>query len=108
VGLEPDPVAVAEALARPDAHAWKPAIDDELASLMQHNCWTLVTLLPGVRAVGSRLILEHKRDLRYKARLVAHLFLSVLALTMESRMLQYLGTRPSVPFSLLWLHRIWR
>ena len=57
-----------------DARAWQTAIDDELASLMQHNCWTLVPLPPGARAVGSRLILERKRDLRYKARLVAQGF----------------------------------
>jgi hypothetical protein len=74
IGLEPDPATVSEALSRPDAHAWQTAIDDELASLMQHNCWTLVPLPPGARAVGSRLILERKRDLRYKARLVAQGF----------------------------------
>jgi hypothetical protein len=74
LGLEPDPVSVTEALARPDAHAWQTAINDELASLMQHNCWTLVPLPPGARAVGSRIILERKRDLRYKARLVAQGF----------------------------------
>ena len=61
VGLEPDPKTVSEALSRPDGHAWQTAIDDELASLMQHNCWTMVPLPPGAKAVGSRLILERKK-----------------------------------------------
>ena len=68
---EPDPRSVAEALARPDAAEWKRAIDEEIASCMQFGVWEECDLPPGKQALPSRIILERKRNGRYKARLVA-------------------------------------
>jgi hypothetical protein len=71
VGFDKDPATVAEALSRPDADCWQKAIDDELQSLRDRDTWEVVPLPPGARAVGSKFVLERKRDGRYKARLVA-------------------------------------
>jgi hypothetical protein len=68
---EPDPRSVAEALARPDAAEWQRAIDEEIASCMQFGVWEECDLPPGKQALPSRMILERKRNGRYKARLVA-------------------------------------
>jgi Reverse transcriptase (RNA-dependent DNA polymerase) len=71
VGFDKDPATVEEALSRPDAAAWQRAIDEELNSLRERDTWEVVPLPPGTRAVGSKFVLERKRDGRYKARLVA-------------------------------------
>ena len=71
VPRDPDPRSVAEALSRPDAAEWQRAIDEELASCMEYEVWEEVDLPPGKQALPSRMVLERKRDGRYKARLVA-------------------------------------
>lgn len=69
--IAPDPVSVADALARPDAAAWQQAIDDELASCISYDVWEATDLPAGKHALPSRFVLQQKRDGRYKARLVA-------------------------------------
>ena len=68
---EPDPRSVAEALSRPDSAEWQRAIDEEIASCLQFGVWEECDLPPGKQALPSRVILERKRNGRYKARLVA-------------------------------------
>jgi hypothetical protein len=68
---DPDPRTVAEALSRPDAAEWQRAIDEELGSCEEYEVWEEVELPPGKQALPSRMVLERKRDGRYKARLVA-------------------------------------
>lgn len=69
------PATVKEALARPDAHLWREAMQDELQSLAQNDAWELGDLPPGAKLTGSRWVFDMKRDaagnvLRYKARFV--------------------------------------
>lgn len=68
---EPDPLSVQEALARPDAAEWQRAIDEEIGSCLQFGVWEQSDLPDGKQALPSRMLLERKRDGRYKARLVA-------------------------------------
>ena len=65
------PNSVWEALSRPDAGEWRKAIKAEIASCESYKVWTKCELPAGRVALPSRLVLEHKRDGRYKARLVA-------------------------------------
>lgn len=79
----PDPLTLAEALARPDADKWREAMQEELNSLHAHGTWDLVdatTMPAGQRVVGCKWVYTLKRDARgvvqrYKARLVAKGFM---------------------------------
>ncbi|KAM2583718.1 hypothetical protein TB2_044793 [Malus domestica] len=58
-----------------DPH-WQAAMQSELAALEQNHTWTLTSLPPGKRAIGSKWVykIKHRSDgsiERYKARLVA-------------------------------------
>ena len=68
---DPDPLSVHDALSRHDANEWRQAIDSELASFDEHDVWYPCELPPGKTALPSQMLLERKRDGRYKARLVA-------------------------------------
>lgn len=70
-GVLPDPRTLAEALARPDGPMWAAAAEAELLSIRNHDVYEVVDLPPGKHALGSKWVLERKRDGRYKARLVA-------------------------------------
>eukprot|EP00170_Pyropia_yezoensis_P005115 contig_20934_g5129 len=66
---------VKEAMARPDAHLWLEAMQDELRSLAEINAWELTDLPPGAKLTGSRWVFDLKRDaagnvVRYKAHFV--------------------------------------
>ena len=56
------PAAVQEAMARPDAHLWREAMQDELRSLAENNAWELTELPPGAKLTGSRWVFDLKRD----------------------------------------------
>jgi Reverse transcriptase (RNA-dependent DNA polymerase)/gag-polypeptide of LTR copia-type/Integrase core domain/GAG-pre-integrase domain len=72
-----DPVTLEEAYARPDAHMWRAAVQEELDSLNAFECWRYERLPQGKRALGCRWVLERKRCGRYKARLVVQGFQQV-------------------------------
>jgi hypothetical protein len=65
------PHTVWEALSQPDALEWQKAIDDEILACLAHQVWEPCKLPQGKRALPTRFVLAHKRDGRYKARLVA-------------------------------------
>jgi Reverse transcriptase (RNA-dependent DNA polymerase) len=71
------PRTVADALRRPDADKWGAAISAELKAMEDFGVFSEVELPAGARALGSRVVLEVKRDGRYKARLVAQGFSQV-------------------------------
>jgi hypothetical protein len=78
----PDPVDIKEALSSPDADLWKQAMDEEIASLLGNNTWSLESCPVGVKPIPVRWIFKKKRDAagnieRYKARLVAKGFKQV-------------------------------
>lgn len=59
-----------------EAHLWKLAIEDEYASLLKNETWTLTHLRPGWSAIKAKWFFKVKPGLkdvptRYKARLVA-------------------------------------
>lgn len=71
-----DPTTVREAMARPDAHLWKAAMQEEIESLTTNSTWSLTELPAGKRAIGSKWVFKVKRNtdgeiVRHKARLVA-------------------------------------
>ena len=68
---EGSPKSVREALSRPDAGEWKRAIQEEIDTCESYKVWTRCKLPAGRVALPSRLVLDLKRDGRYKARLVA-------------------------------------
>ena len=75
-----EPQSYEEAMAAPDAHLWKLAMDEEIASLMRNDTWTLEELPDGVKAIPVKWVFKIKRDAngnieRYKARLVAKGFM---------------------------------
>lgn len=51
-----EPQTFAEAMVSPDAERWKQAMADELESIKTNETWTLVDLLPGRKAVGSKWV----------------------------------------------------
>ena len=74
-----DPSNHTDALSRPDADKWQAAMDDELASLLANDTWTVTTLPPGARAIPTKWVFALKRGAdgsiqRYKARLVTQGF----------------------------------
>jgi len=56
------PVTVKEAMARPDAHLWREAMQDELRSLAEKNAWEMMDPPPGAQLTGSRWVFDLKRD----------------------------------------------
>lgn len=71
-----EPATVEEAMASEQAEFWQQAIDEEYASLLANNTWTLEPLPEGVTPIPVKWVLKVKRDSagnveRYKARLVA-------------------------------------
>ena len=75
----PIPRSVEDALKGNEAEEWLKAIMKELETLEKMKTWELVSLPPGRTAIGSRIILNKKRDAQrrvtqFKARLVAQGF----------------------------------
>jgi hypothetical protein len=71
-----DPATVKEALASDAADLWKKAMDEELASLLENDTWTVESVPDGVKSLPCKWVFKIKRDAqgnieRYKARLVA-------------------------------------
>jgi hypothetical protein len=74
-----EPTSLATALAGPDAASWQQAMDEEMASLLANDTWTLVAPPPGIKPIPSKWVYKIKRDAagnieRYKARLVVQGF----------------------------------
>ena len=72
----PDPVTVEEAMESEHAEQWKQAMDEEHASLLANNTWTLEPVPQGVKPIPVKWVYKVKRDMngnveRFKARLVA-------------------------------------
>lgn len=65
------PKNLTEALQGEDQKEWLEATQKELDSMVRHEVFTLVDLPPGAKCVGSRFVLDIKRDGRKKVRLVA-------------------------------------
>lgn len=70
-----EPTTMEEALASDQAEEWTVAMDDEYASLIANNTWTLEVPPPGVKPIPVKWVYKIKRDgagniERYKARLV--------------------------------------
>jgi hypothetical protein len=65
------PRTVAEALSGPNAVQWQQTIDDETASCLVFCAWESVDLPQVKHVLPSRIVLDRKRDGRYKACLVA-------------------------------------
>ena len=71
-----EPTTYEEAVASPEAEQWQQAMDEEFASLMENETWTLEELPPGVRPIPVKWVFKLKTACngsieRYKARLVA-------------------------------------
>ena len=79
-GHNDNPQSAAEALAGPDAAAWRKGIQQEMGAMKEFGVFgDLVPLPPGRTAVDSKLLFVKKRSpagevLRYKVRLVARGF----------------------------------
>ena len=59
--------AVKAALMLDDKSMWIEAINSELDSLHSFECWTMTGLPPRKRTIGSRIILNRRRNDTYKA-----------------------------------------
>ena len=71
-----EPTTLEEALASEQAPFWRQAMDEEYASLLDNNTWTLERTPQGVNPIPVKWVFKIKRDStgaveRYKARLVA-------------------------------------
>jgi hypothetical protein len=71
-----EPQTREEALKREDGELWKKAMDDEIASLLENETWTVEKPPAGVKPVPARWVFKVKKDKmgqieRYKARFVA-------------------------------------
>ncbi|PSC73936.1 Gag-Pol poly [Micractinium conductrix] len=74
-----EPTTMKEALSGPDAAAWQLAMDDEMASLIANDTWTLYEPPHGTKPIPAKWVCKIKRDSngnieRYKARLVVQGF----------------------------------
>lgn len=77
-----EPLTYAQALASPESHHWKAAMQQELQSLADCKTWSLVPLPKDKHCIGSKWVfkLKYKSDGtidRFKARLVAKGFSQV-------------------------------
>jgi hypothetical protein len=68
-----EPASVQEALGEA---CWKPAMDTEMAAILENKTWELTTLVAGQRAIGFKWVFKVKLDptgniVKHKARLVA-------------------------------------
>ena len=75
-----EPRSYTEAMAGPDAVAWKKAMDEEMTALHDNHTYQLVPLAPDRTAISNKWVYKIKLDKngqleRYKARLVAKGFL---------------------------------
>ena len=71
-----EPATLEEALSSEDAALWRRAMDEEMASLLANDTWTLEKTPPGITPIPVKWVFKIKRDAngnieRYKARLVA-------------------------------------
>ncbi|XP_042874360.1 uncharacterized protein LOC122254637 [Penaeus japonicus] len=57
---DPIPVTYQEAIASPEGHQWKKAMDEEIASLQDNNTYELTSLPKNRTAVGGRWIYQVK------------------------------------------------
>ena len=71
--VPPTPRSVAQARRLEDWPQWQTAIDAELHSFFEHGVWDEggCVLPTGKSALPSHILLDRKRDGRYKARLIA-------------------------------------
>jgi hypothetical protein len=70
-----EPATIQEALASEQATDWQQAMDEEMASLLANNTWTLKEPPPGINPIPVKWVYKVKCDAngnfqRYKARLV--------------------------------------
>lgn len=75
-----EPLTYEEAMAAPDCEQWKQAMDEEMASLLSNDTWTLEKLPRGVKPLSAKWVFKVKLDSngnieRYKARLVVKGFM---------------------------------
>jgi len=71
LAITEEPLTLQEALADPDAAAWKRAWESELESLHKNHTWVICKLPKDRNIVGCRWLFRKKDDGRYKVRLVA-------------------------------------
>lgn len=77
-----------EALASEEAEQWQRAMDEEMASLLENQTWTLEPVPEGVKPIPVKWVFKVKRNAngsieRYKARLVAKGFMQVEGVDFE-------------------------
>lgn len=70
-----DPLTSEEALARPDGHLWKKAMEEEIEAHAVNGTWILTDLPSGKKPIPNKWVFKMKRDangsiIKYKARLV--------------------------------------
>jgi hypothetical protein len=73
---EEEPQSYEEALAGKDAELWQKAMDEQIASLLENESWSVETVPEGVKPVPVNWVYKIKRDAngnveRYKGRVVA-------------------------------------
>jgi hypothetical protein len=57
-----EPATLEEALSSPDADLWRRAMDEEMASLLANNTWTLEKTPPGIKPIPVKWVFKIKRD----------------------------------------------